>query len=146
MAGFCTETEEDHQQTLSLMEQVNFDYAYTFVYSERPGTLAERNFKDDIPEEIKKRRLQEIIALQNKCSLISNQKDLHKRYQVLIESVSKKSSAFLYGRNSQNKGVVFPKDENKFGEYVEVEVLDYSIGTLKGVVITNNKSLAQVTF
>lgn len=138
IAGFCTEKEEDHLQTLSLMENVNFDYAFTFTYSERPGTLAARNYKDDVPENVKKRRLQEIITFQKQCSNISYSKDVGKRYQVLAESVSKKSEDYLYGRNSQNKGIVFPKEHSRCGEYVEVRVVDCTTGTLIGVVISPN--------
>ncbi len=110
ISGFCTETEEEHQQTLSLMEQVCFDYAYMFSYSERPGTLAARRYEDDVQEEVKKRRLQEIIEVQNKSSRISYAGDIGKTYEVLIEGDSKRSKDDWYGRNSQNKVVVFPKE------------------------------------
>lgn len=135
IAGFCDETEEQHQETLSLMEIVKYDFAYMFKYSERPKTLAERKFEDNVPEEVKKRRLQEIIDLQMKHSLESNQKDLGKTFKVLVEGESKKSGDQLFGRNSQNKVIVFPKEKYKKGEYVNVEVLNCTAATLIGKAI-----------
>lgn len=135
IAGFCNETEEQHQETLSLMEIVKYDFAYMFKYSERPKTLAERKFEDNVPEEVKKRRLQEIIDLQMKHSLESNQKDLGKTFKVLVEGQSKKSPDQLFGRNSQNKVIVFPKEKYKKGEYVNVEVLNCTAATLIGKAI-----------
>lgn len=137
IAGFCTETEEDHQDTLSIMEHSKYDMSYMFFYSERPGTLAARRYADDIPEEIKKRRLQDIVLLQNKLSLESNQRDLGKTFEVLIEGDSKKSVAEWMGRNSQNKVIVFPKDEYplKKGDYVQVQVTDCTKATLLGKII-----------
>jgi tRNA-2-methylthio-N6-dimethylallyladenosine synthase len=135
IAGFCDETEEQHQETLSLMEIVKYDFAYMFKYSERPKTLAERKFEDNVPEEVKKRRLQEIIDLQMKHSLESNQKDLGKTFKVLVEGESKKSQDQLFGRNSQNKVIVFPKEKYKKGEYVNVEVLNCTAATLIGKAI-----------
>lgn len=135
IAGFCDETEEQHQETLSLMEIVKYDFAYMFKYSERPKTLAERKFEDNVPEEVKKRRLQEIIDLQMKHSLESNQKDLGKTFKVLVEGQSKKSPDQLFGRNSQNKVIVFPKEKYKKGEYVNVEVLNCTAATLIGKAI-----------
>lgn len=135
ITGFCSETEEEHQQTLSLMEEVSFDYAFMFKYSERPDTIAARRFKDDVPEEVKSRRLQEIIKLQQKMSLKNNERDVGKTFEVLIEKVSKKSSKELAGRNSQNKMIVFPKEDYKPGEYVSVKVHDCTAATLIGVVV-----------
>ena len=135
IAGFCDETEEQHQETLSLMEIVKYDFAYMFKYSERPKTLAERKFEDNVPEEVKKKRLQEIIDLQMKHSLESNQKDLGKTFKVLVEGESKKSQDQLFGRNSQNKVIVFPKEKYKKGEYVNVEVLNCTAATLIGKAI-----------
>lgn len=137
IAGFCSETEEDHQDTLSIMEHSKYDMSYMFFYSERPGTLAARRYADDISEEIKKRRLQEIVQLQNKLSLESNQRDLGKTFEVLIEGDSKKSTADWMGRNSQNKVIVFPKEQYplKKGDYVQVQVTDCTQATLLGKII-----------
>jgi tRNA-2-methylthio-N6-dimethylallyladenosine synthase len=137
IAGFCTETEEDHQDTLAVMEYSKYDYAYMFFYSERPGTLAQKRYKDDIPEEVKKRRLQEIVDKQYHLSLASNKMDIGKTYQVLIEGNSKKSEQHWMGRNSQNKVVVFPKKEYgyKKGDYVTVQVNACTKGTLLGEII-----------
>jgi tRNA-2-methylthio-N6-dimethylallyladenosine synthase len=138
MAGFCTETEEDHQQSLSLMEWVGYDFAYMFKYSERPGTRAARSLKDDVPEEVKTRRLNEIISLQNKLSSRSKKEDTGKIHKVLIEGFSRKSDEFLFGRNSQNKVVVFPGGENKKGEYVNVLVEKSTSATLIGKTIQSS--------
>ncbi len=135
IAGFCGETEQDHQETLSLIEWAKFDYAYMFKYSERPNTYAARKYKDDVPEKIKTRRLTEIINLQQKQSLESNQKDLGKTFEVLVEGISKKSDQQLFGRNSQNKVIVFPKQKHKAGDYVQVKVNDCTAATLKGETI-----------
>ena len=135
IAGFCSETEEDHQDTLSLMREVGYDFSYMFKYSERPGTFAAKKFPDDVPEEIKSRRLSEIIELQNELSLESKQKDIGKVYEVLIEGTSKKSDAELYGRTSQNKVVVFPKANFKTGDYAMVKVTECTSATLKGVAV-----------
>ncbi|WP_283016287.1 tRNA (N6-isopentenyl adenosine(37)-C2)-methylthiotransferase MiaB [Panacibacter microcysteis] len=137
IAGFCTETEEDHQDTLSIMEYSAYDMSYMFFYSERPGTLAARRYKDDIPEEIKKRRLQEIVELQNRLSLESNKRDVGKIFKVLIEGDSKKSTAEWKGRSSQNKMIVFPKINNglKPGDYVNVQVNECTQATLLGQII-----------
>jgi tRNA-2-methylthio-N6-dimethylallyladenosine synthase len=137
IAGFCTETEEDHKDTLSVMEYSQYDMSYMFFYSERPGTLAERRYKDDVPLEVKKRRLQEIVELQNRLSQESNKRDLGKTFKVLIEGDSKKSDKDWMGRNSQNKVVVFPKENyalNK-GDYVNVKVDDCTQATLLGKII-----------
>ncbi|MGN6435906.1 MAG: tRNA (N6-isopentenyl adenosine(37)-C2)-methylthiotransferase MiaB [Agriterribacter sp.] len=137
IAGFCTETEEDHQDTLSLMEYSGYDLSYMFFYSERPGTLAQRRYKDDVPEEVKKRRLQEIVDLQNHLSRESNKKDLGKTYQVLIEGDSKKSDTDWMGRTSHNKVIVFPKQGSDFskGDYAWVKVNDCTKATLLGEVV-----------
>jgi tRNA-2-methylthio-N6-dimethylallyladenosine synthase len=136
IAGFCTETEEDHKDTLSIMEYSNYDYSYMFFYSERPGTLAQRRYPDDIPEQVKKRRLTEIVEMQNRLSQESNHKDLGKTFKVLIESSSKKSDAHWMGKSSQNKVVVFPKDGfgYKPGDYVEVKINSCTQGTLLGEI------------
>lgn len=135
IAGFCGETEEEHQDTLSMMEYVQYDYSYMFYYSERPGTMAARKYTDDIPEETKKRRLSEIIALQSKLSFESNLKDIGKTYKVLIEKDSRKSDADWCGRSSQNKVIVFPKGNYKRGEYVNVLIESVTQGTLIGIVV-----------
>jgi len=137
IAGFCGETEEDHQDTLMLMERSQYDMSYMFYYSERPGTLAARRYADDVPEEVKKSRLAEIVKLQNKLSKISNQKDIGKRFEVLIEGDSKKSSAFWMGRSSQNKVIVFPKNNMSFnkGDYVFVRIKNCTGATLIGEAI-----------
>ncbi len=134
IAGFCTETEEDHRESLSLMEWAGFDFAYMFKYSERPGTKAARKYKDDVPDEIKTRRLNEIIALQNKLSVVSKKQDIGKILEVLIEGESKRSSEFLSGRTSQNKVVVFPKGNHKKGDYIRVIIEKASSATLTGTV------------
>jgi tRNA-2-methylthio-N6-dimethylallyladenosine synthase len=136
ITGFCTETEEDHQESLSLMRYCHFDLAYMYFYSERPGTLAARRFKDDIPEDVKKRRLQEMIDLHRLHSLESMQKDVGKTFNVLIEGSSKKDANELYGRNDQNKVVVFPKENYKKGDYVQVKIDRCTAGTLIGKAIS----------
>ena len=132
IAGFCTETEEDHQDSLSLMEYCKYDLAYLYFYSERPGTLAARRFKDDIPEEVKKRRLQELVDLPRTHSLESMQKEVGKTFKVLVEGSSKKNKEELFGRNDQNKVVVFPRKNYKPGDYVYVKVERCTAGTLIG--------------
>jgi len=135
IAGFCAETEQDHQETLQLMEWAGYDYAYMFKYSERPDTLAAKKLKDDVPEEIKSRRLQQIIDLQQELSFRSNHADIGKTFEVLAESLSKKSGKELAGRNSQNKVVVFPSGSFKPGDYVNVKITSCSSATLRGEVI-----------
>ena len=130
IAGFCGETEQDHRDTLSLMEEVCFDGAFMFQYSERPGTLAARKYPDDIPDEVKTARLNEIIALQGRMSLKSNQKEIGNRHVVLIEGVSKKNQDELFGRASNNKVCVFPSGGHRVGEYVTVEVTSCTSATL----------------
>jgi len=131
-SGFCTETQEDHEETLSLMKWAEFDMAYMFKYSERPGTYAAKNLKDDVPEEVKLQRLQEMISLQNSLSLKSNRKDIGKTFEVLAEGISKKNNNELFGRTSQNKVVVFPKLNFKFGDLVNVKIEDCTQTTLIG--------------
>ena len=132
IAGFCSENEDDHQQTLSLMDEVHYDFSYMFYYSERPGTLAAKKYSDDVSLEIKKRRLQEIIAKQQQHSLIRNRRDLNKVHEVLIEGYSKRSQEYLQGRNSANKVVIFPKKDFQKGQYVNVMVKDCTAATLFG--------------
>ncbi|HDP76425.1 MAG TPA: tRNA (N6-isopentenyl adenosine(37)-C2)-methylthiotransferase MiaB [Bacteroidales bacterium] len=135
ITGFCTETELDHDMTLSLMREVGFDFAYMFKYSERPNTKAARQLADDVPEEVKTRRLTEIIELQGKLSEQSKKNDLGKRFEVLIEGESKKSKDEFFGRTSQSKVVVFPKENHKIGEFVFVEVTDCTPATLIGHIV-----------
>jgi tRNA-2-methylthio-N6-dimethylallyladenosine synthase len=132
ITGFCTETKEDHEASLSLMEWAGFDFAYMFKYSERPGTKAARKYKDDIPESIKTERLSEMIAMQNKLSIKSKKKDIGQVFEVLIEGFSKRSVEFLSGRTSQNKVVVFPGENLKKGEYVKVLIERNTSATLIG--------------
>lgn len=130
IAGFCYETEEDHKETLSLMEEVKFDYAFMFQYSVRPGTYATRKFEDDVPSDVKARRLSEIIDLQSKLSLESNQNDIGKTFEVLVEGRSKKDPNELCGRASNNKMCVFPHGNFKTGDYAKVKVEDCTAATL----------------
>jgi tRNA-2-methylthio-N6-dimethylallyladenosine synthase len=132
ITGFCTETEEDHQDTLSMMDYARYDLAYMFFYSERPGTLAARRYQDDIPEDVKRRRLAEVVELHRGHSLLSMKKDVGKTFKVLIEGTSKRSEDHLFGRTDQNKVVIFPKEDHKKGEYVWVKVEDCTAGTLLG--------------
>lgn len=132
--GFCGETEEDHQDTLQLMETVRFDSAFMFKYSERPGTYAHKHLSDDVPEETKIRRLNEIIALQNRISLENNKADIGKTFEVLTEGTSKKSVDMLFGRSSQNKVVVFPRHNFKKGDIVRVTITDCTQTTLIGKI------------
>ena len=133
--GFCGETLEDHAQTLSLMREVGYDSAFMFKYSERPGTFAARHYADDVPEEEKIRRLNEIIALQNELSLESNRRDIGKTFEVLVEGYSKRSREQMCGRSQQNKMIVFPKGNAKPGELVMVRVTDASSATLLGEIV-----------
>jgi tRNA-2-methylthio-N6-dimethylallyladenosine synthase len=135
ITGFCGETEEDHRQTLSLMEWAGYHFAYMFKYSERPKTLAERQYSDDIPEEVKSRRLAEVVEMQQKLSAKRTAEMNHKTHRVLIEGVSKKSDDFLMGRNTENTVVVFPKEHYKPGEYVDVYVNECTPATLIGKVV-----------
>lgn len=135
IAGFCSETEEDHRQTLELFRKVGFDYAYMFCYSERPGTLAARHYPDDVPPDVKTRRLNEIIALQNELSLKSNRNDIGKVFRVLVEGPSKKNPEELCGRSGSNKMCVFPGGGHKAGDYVDVEVVSCTSATLIGKLV-----------
>lgn len=136
ITGFCSETEEEHQDTLSIMEYADYSMSYMFFYSERPGTLAARKYKDDIPEELKKRRLSEIIRLQNQISFRHNQRDIGKVFKVLIEGDSKRSDADFSGRNTQNKMVVFSKKQDlKPGDYTFVRIKDATSATLLGEIV-----------
>ena len=132
ISGFCDETEEEHQETISLMKEVKFDFAYMFKYSERPKTLAERRFEDNVPEKVKGERLSEIINLQQKHSLESNQSQIGKIHKVLVEGFSKKSNEFLSGRNDNNCKVVFPKGKFSKGDYVNVKIKSCTSATLIG--------------
>ena len=134
-AGYCSETEEDHQLSLSLMEECAYDSAFMFKYSERPGTYASKHLADDVPEEVKIRRLNELIALQNRLSAQSNQRCLGQDYEILIEGVSKRSRDQLFGRTGQNKVVVIDRDNWKIGDKVRVRITDSSSATLKGILI-----------
>ncbi len=135
IAGFCSETEEDHKETLSLMEEVIFDGAFMFQYSQRPNTKAAKSFEDDVPTEIKTKRLNEIIELQNKHSLISNQKSIGEVFDVLIEGVSKRKKDEFFGRTSGNKVCVFPAGSHKIGEYVNILIESCTSATLIGRII-----------
>ena len=130
--GFCGESEEDFQETLRLMREVAFDSAFMFKYSERPGTFAAKHLQDDVPEETKIRRLNEMIALQNELSLASNKRDIGKQFEVLVEGTSKRSREELFGRTSQNKVVVFPKEQARIGQFAVVEIHDATSATLLG--------------
>jgi len=133
--GFCSETEDEHQDTLSLKDIVKYDFGYMFSYSERPSTQAQRKLEDDVPEDVKKRRLQEIIEKQMGHSLIRNKNHVGKTHKVLVEGVSKKSKDELFGRNTQNTVIVFPKENYKIGDYVMVKVDECTSATLKGTAV-----------
>ena len=135
ITGYCGETNEDHENTLSLMDMVKFDFAYMFFYSERPKTLAQRKYEDDIPLEIKKERLQEVIDLQRTHALNSNKRCIGKTFEVLVEGPSKKSEDNFCGRNSENTMIVFPKENVKKGQYVNVLIEDCTAATLKGKIV-----------
>lgn len=135
IAGFPTETEQDHQDTLSLMDHVKYNFGYMYSYSERPGTLAGRKMKDDVSEETKARRLQEIVDLQQKHAWFRSEEFIGKTVEVLVEKVSKKSAEEFSGRNSQSITVVFPKENYKIGDFVNVKILSCTSGTLKGEAV-----------
>ena len=135
-SGFHSETEEDHQMSLSLMRECEYDSAFMFKYSERPGTYASKNLPDNVPEEIKIRRLNEMIELQNQLSAESNAKDVGKTFEVLAEGVSKRSKDQLFGRTEQNKVVVFDRGSHRIGDFVKVKITESSSATLKGVEVT----------
>ncbi|MDR1338556.1 MAG: tRNA (N6-isopentenyl adenosine(37)-C2)-methylthiotransferase MiaB [Prevotellaceae bacterium] len=132
IAGFCGETQKDHEDTLSLMREVGYDFAYMFKYSERPNTKAARQFRDDVPEEVKVKRLMEIIDLQSELSLASHKKDIGSTLEVLVEDTSKRSENDLCGRTPQNKMVVFPKENRKIGDLIKVKIIACTQATLKG--------------
>ena len=135
ITGFCGETEEDHKDTLDLMNYVKYDFGFMFAYSERPGTLAAKKMLDDVPHHTKKRRLQEIIDLQQAHSLFRTQQHLGKVEEVLIEGTSKKDPNQWKGRNTQNTVIVFPKEQYQLGDFVNVKVEDCTSATLKGVAV-----------
>ena len=135
LCGFHNESEEDHKETLSLMREVGFDSAFMFKYSERPGTMASKKLKDNVPEDVKSRRLQEIIDLQNEISMQNNNDNIGKTYEVLIEGISKKSREQLYGRNSQNKVIVFDRKDYRIGQYAQVKVNAATKATLLGEIV-----------
>ena len=135
ISGFCSETEEEHEDSKDLMSKAKYDMAYMFFYSERPGTLAQKKFEDDVPLDVKKRRLTEIIAIQSVSSLEQNQKSIGKTYEVLIEGVSKKNDQEFKGRTSQNKVVIFPREDYKLSEFVKVKIKSCSSATMIGEAI-----------
>lgn len=135
IAGFCSETEEEHQMTLEMFRKVRYDYAYMFKFSMRPNTYAEKHLHDDIPEAEKTRRLEEIIALQGEIALENNKKEVGKEYEVLVEGESHRSKEQLFGRNSQNKVIVFDRKDVQPGQYVKVRVIDCTAATLKGELL-----------
>lgn len=139
--GFSSETEEEHQETLDLMREVGFDMAFMFKYSERPGTFAAKRLPDNVPEDVKLRRLDEMIKLQGELSNISNQNDIGKTFEVLVEGFSKRSNEQLYGRTSQNKVVIFPRQGRKIGETINVKIMSATSATLFGDVITSPPTL-----
>jgi tRNA-2-methylthio-N6-dimethylallyladenosine synthase len=136
ITGFCTESEQEHNETLTLMDEVRFDFAYMFFYSERPGTLAAKKWQDDVPEAVKKGRLDEIISKQRAHSLLRNKEAVGKIHEVLIEGMSKRSDKFLQGRNTSNKVIVFPREDFRKGQYVNVLVEECTGGTLMGKVVS----------
>jgi tRNA-2-methylthio-N6-dimethylallyladenosine synthase len=136
IVGFCTETEEDHQDTLSLLDNVKYELAYMYAYNERPGTTAAKKYADDVPNEVKQRRLEEVIAMHRGHTLLRNQENIGNTYEILLEGVSSKSDEHLYGRNSQNKVIVVPRGNLKLGQYVYAKVIDCTSGTLIGEVVT----------
>ncbi|MDY2915119.1 MAG: tRNA (N6-isopentenyl adenosine(37)-C2)-methylthiotransferase MiaB [Alloprevotella sp.] len=138
-AGYCGETEEDHQLSLSLMRECAYDSAFMFKYSERPGTYASKNLPDDVPEETKIRRLNELIALQNELSLMANQRCIGQEYDILIEGVSKRSREQLFGRTEQNKVVIFDRADHRVGETIRVRITEATSATLKGEVVDGEK-------
>jgi tRNA-2-methylthio-N6-dimethylallyladenosine synthase len=135
ITGFCGETDEEHADTLSVMKEVQYEYAYTYKYSERPKTLAERKFEDNVPEAVKQKRLEEIIKIQRAGSTLRNKASVGKTFKVLVEGVSKKSDDMLFGRNSQNAVIVFDRGEIELKTYVDVRVTDYTSATLIGEVV-----------
>ncbi|MEG1572932.1 MAG: TRAM domain-containing protein, partial [Bacteroidales bacterium] len=142
IAGFCGETEEDHQATLSLMKEVGYEYAFMFKYSERPNTLAARSYIDDVAEEEKLRRLNEVIDQQQVLSFESNKKDVGKDFEILVEGISKKSKTHYFGRSSQNKVIVFENSQEKpvhIGDYAYIHITQCTAATLLGSLIEINR-------
>lgn len=137
IAGYCAETEEEHKDTLSLMKMVRYDYAFMFKYSERPDTLAAKKYPDDVPEEVKSRRLQEIINIQQESSHNNNLKDIGKTFRVLVDNVSKRSKEQMSGRTDQNKVMVFDRKDSKLGDYVMVKCVSCTAATLKGEIVSS---------
>jgi len=135
ISGFCGETEEEHKDTLSLMEWAKYDFSYMFKYSERPNTFAHRNMKDDVPEDIKSRRLTEIIDLQHKISREVRQKDVGRTFEILVEGTSKKSEEKMHGRTSQNQTVIFPKGNAKKGDFINVKITKATQTTIMGEIV-----------
>ncbi|MBL7773022.1 MAG: tRNA (N6-isopentenyl adenosine(37)-C2)-methylthiotransferase MiaB [Chitinophagaceae bacterium] len=135
IVGFCGETEEDHQETLEVLEACRFDLAYMYLYSERPGTLAARRYEDDVPNEIKSRRLDEVIAVFRKGSQLSNESDIGKTFEILVEGPSKKDESNFNGRNQQNKMVIFPRGNSSVGDYIQVKITGCTSGTLFGEIV-----------
>ncbi len=135
ITGFCSETEEQHQDTVSLMKEVDYDFAFMFKYSERPRTLAERKFEDDVKEEDKARRLEEVIAVQQVSSLKRNKNHVGKTFEVLVEGLSKRSEEHMFGRTTQNAVVIFEKGDHKPGDYVNVKITECSSATLQGEIV-----------
>ena len=133
--GYCSETEEDHALSLSLMKECAYDSSFMFKYSERPGTYAAKHFNDDVPEDVKIRRLNELIALQNTLSLENNQKCIGKVFDILIEGTSKRSREQLFGRTEQNKVVVFNREDAHIGQFAKVKILSASSATLHGELV-----------
>jgi tRNA-2-methylthio-N6-dimethylallyladenosine synthase len=138
IVGFCSETEEEHQDTLSLMDEIKFELAYMYSYNERPGTTAAKKYADDITEEVKQRRLQEVISLHRGHTLLRNKENVGQTYEILIEGVSSKSDEHLYGRNTHNKVIIVPKGNLQMGQYVYAKVVDCTSGTLIGEVVENS--------
>ena len=134
--GYCTETEDDHAQSLSLMRECGYDSAFMFKYSERPGTYASRHLTDDVPEEVKVARLEQMIALQNELSAASNRRCVGQVFEVLTEGVSKRSKEQFFGRTEQNKVVVYDRGTHRIGDLVKVRITDASSATLKGEELT----------
>jgi len=137
IAGFCSETEEEHLDSLSLLEYVRFDFGFMFAYSERPGTLAAKKYPDDIPADIKQRRLAEIIDIQQRISLERNQQLIGTVQKVLVENTSKRSENDFTGRNDQNKRIIFPRENFKVGDFVDVLITDTTAATLRGYAVEN---------
>jgi tRNA-2-methylthio-N6-dimethylallyladenosine synthase len=135
ITGFCSETDKQHNDTVTLMQEVQYDFAFMFKYSERPRTLAERKFEDDVKEEDKAKRLNDVIAIQQESSLMRNKNHVGKTFEVLVEGLSKRSDKHVFGRTTQNAVVIFEKGDNKPGDYVNVHITDCSSATLQGALV-----------